>query len=163
MVRMGRPPLWRRVNNIPEVPYFKPAGVPMAVLEEVQLSVEEVEAIRLKDLERLEQESCAQRMSISRTTFARILTSARQKIADALLHGKAIRIEGGNFQLALEHFRCNRGHEWDVPFEVMVNSPPGFCPACNTPDILRTQIPGPGRGRSGGGRRHRGGRNWQEV
>ncbi|HUV44343.1 MAG TPA: DUF134 domain-containing protein [Dehalococcoidales bacterium] len=163
MVRMGRPPLWRRVNNIPDVPYFKPAGVPLTALEEVQLSVEEVEAIRLKDLERLAQEGCAQRMSVSRTTFARILTSARQKMADALLHGKAIRIDGGNFQLALQHFRCNRGHEWDVPFEVMVNTPPRFCPACNTQNILSTQLPGPGRGRSGRGRRHRGGRNWQEV
>ena len=158
MVRMGRPPLWRRVDFIPQVTYFKPAGIPLAVLEEVQLSVEEAEAIRLKDMEGLEQEDCSHRMNISRTTFARVLNSARQKMADALLNGKAIRIEGGNFQPALQRFACRRGHEWDVPFEVMVETPPQFCPKCNTPNILAMQLPGPGWGRCGRRRRHRGGR-----
>jgi len=157
---MGRPPLWRRVDFMPEVTYFKPAGVPLAMLQEVQLSVEEAETIRLKDLEGLEQEDCAQRMNISRTTFARIWTSARQKMADALLNGKAIRIEGGNFQLALQRFRCDSGHQWDVPFEVMINTPPQLCPRCNTLNILPVQPPGPGWGRRGRRRRYRGGRNW---
>ncbi|MFC1933716.1 DUF134 domain-containing protein [Chloroflexota bacterium] len=160
MARMGRPPLWRRVDFIPQVTYFKPAGVPMTVLEEVQLSVEEAEAIRLKDIEELEQEDCAQRMSISRTTFARVLTSARQKMADALLNGKAIRIEGGNFQPALQRFACRRGHQWDVPFEVMIETPPRFCPRCNTPNILQMGPPGSGCGRYGRRRRYRGVRNW---
>lgn len=157
---MGRPPLWRRVNFIPSITYFKPAGLPLTGLEEVCLSVEEAEAIRLKDLEGLEQEECAQRMNVSRTTFARVLSSARQKMADALLNGKAIRIEGGNFQMALRRFRCNRGHEWDVSFEVMINAPPQFCPTCNTPGILPLQPPGLGWGRDGRGRRYGGGRNW---
>jgi len=122
------------------------------------LSVEEAEAIRLKDLERLEQEECAQRMNISRTTFARVLGSARQKMADALLNGKAIKIEGGNFEMALRRFKCVNGHEWDVPFQVMINTPPRFCPTCNTPSIMALQPPGPGW--SGRGKRRRGGRNW---
>ena len=75
---MGRPPLWRGVTFIPPVTYFKPAGVPLATLEKVQLSLEEVEAIRLKSLEGLEQENSAQKTNISRTTFARILTPARK-------------------------------------------------------------------------------------
>jgi predicted DNA-binding protein (UPF0251 family) len=129
----------------------------MAALQEIQLSVEEAEAIRLKDIEELEQEDCAKRMSISRTTFARILNSARQKMADALLNGKAIRIEGGNFQPALQRFMCRQGHQWEVPFEEMIKEPPELCPTCNTPDImvLRSWKPGPGMG--GQGRRLRGG------
>jgi len=97
---MPRPPKCRRVAFLPNVTYFKPAGIPLRGLEEVQLSVEEAEAIRLKDLECLEQEEAAERMNISRPTFQRVLTSARHKLADALLNGKAIRIEGGNFEMA---------------------------------------------------------------
>lgn len=66
----------------------------------VSLSLEEIEAVRLKDLEGLEQEECAVQMAISRPTFQRVLASARRRIACALLMGKAIRIEGGNFRLA---------------------------------------------------------------
>lgn len=94
---MPRPPKCRRVEFVPEITYFKPAGVPMVDLEEVSLTVEELEAIRLKDLESLEQEVCAERMQISRPTFHRILVSARNKIAQALVSGNAIRVEGGNF------------------------------------------------------------------
>jgi len=156
---MGRPLLWRRVNFIPPITYFKPAGVPLTALQEVCLSVEEAEAIRLKDLEGLEQEKCAERMSVSRSTFARVLASARQKMADALLNGKAIRIEGGNFEMALSRFRCINGHEWNVPFQIMVNTPPQACPTCNTPSIMPLQPLGPRWGRGDRGRR-RGGRNW---
>jgi len=157
---VGRQPLWRRVDFIPQITYFKPAGVPLTNLQEVRLSVEEAEAIRLKDMEGLEQEECAQRMNISRTTFSRVLGSARQKMADALLSGKAIRIEGGNFEMAVRRFRCVNGHEWDVPFQTMVTAPPEFCPKCNTPSIMPLQPPGLGWGRVGQGRRHRGRRNW---
>jgi predicted DNA-binding protein (UPF0251 family) len=97
---MPRPPKCRRVAFLPGATYFKPAGIPLLVLDEVRLSVEEAEAIRLKDLEGLEQEQSAEKMNISRPTFQRVLASARQKIADALLNSKAIRIEGGNFEVA---------------------------------------------------------------
>ncbi len=97
---MPRPVKWRRVAFLPETTYFKPAGIPLRVLEEVRLSVEEVEAIRLKDMEGLEQEQGAEKMNVSRPTFQRVLSSARQKIAEALLQGKAIRIDGGNFEMA---------------------------------------------------------------
>ena len=157
---MGRQPLWRRVDFIPQITYFKPAGVPLSNLQEVCLSVEEAEAIRLRDMEGLEQEECAQRMNISRTTFSRVLGSARQKMADALLSGKAIKIEGGNFEMAVRRFRCVNGHEWDVPFQTMVTAPPEFCPTCNTPSIMPLQPPGLGWGRGGWGRRRRGRRRW---
>lgn len=139
---MGRLPNWRRVAFIPEVTYFTPAGVAPGIAQEVRLPIEEVEAIRLKDLEGLEQEQCAQSMRVSRTTFARILGLARQKIADAILNGKAVRIEGGKFEMAMRRFRCRGGHEWDVPFEVMIGARPQFCPACNTPSITPIQPPG---------------------
>jgi predicted DNA-binding protein (UPF0251 family) len=155
---MGRRQMWRKVSFIPPIDYFKPVGIPLAALSEVNLLVEEAEAIRLKDLEGLEQEGCAQKMHISRTTFSRILDSARQKLADALLNGKAIRIEGGNFEMAVRRFRCISGHEWDVPFETMISAPPEFCPRCETPSIMPLLPPKMGWGRGSWGRRHRGGR-----
>lgn len=158
---MPRPTKWRRVALIPEVNYFKPAGIPLRVLEEVCLSVEEAEAIRLKDLEGLEQEECAQKMRISRPTFHRVLGSARQKVADALTNGKAVRIEGGNFQMAMRRFRCaNDGYEWNVPFEVMVAQPPLACPQCSALNVQPLAPPGFAFGPRGWGRRRGGRRGW---
>jgi predicted DNA-binding protein (UPF0251 family) len=158
---MPRPTKWRRVAFMPQVTYFKPAGVPARFLERVELSVEELEAIRLKDAEGLQQEECAERMRISRPTFHRVLESARRKLADALIHGKALRIEGGNFALASQRFTCRRdGHEWRVPFEAMVSGLPLACPRCDSPSVLPVRPAGPafkGRGWGHG----RGGGRWQ--
>jgi len=132
---MPRPTKCRRINFFPRITFFKPAGIPLKKLAEVQLSMEELEAIRLKDLEGLEQEQGAESMNVSRPTFQRILTSARQKIASALLEGKAIRIEGGSFEISPCHFRCAQGHEWNVPFDTATGSPPELCPVCNTREI----------------------------
>ena len=150
---MPRPPKYRRVGFMPGVTYFKPAGVPLRVLEEARLSVEEIEAVRLKDLEGLEQEEGARKMNISRPTFQRVLTSARRKIADALLKGKSIRIEGGNFEMAVRRFRCVTGHEWEVPFETMITTPPESCPECQTPSIMPIRPPGFGYGSQRRGQR----------
>ena len=136
---MSRPVKFRRVASMPEVAYFKPSGVPHHLLGSLRLSVEEAEAIRLKDLDGLEQEQCAERMNISRTTFQRVLHSARQKVADALLNGKTIKIEGGNFEMATHRFRCIEGHEWNVPFEIVETEPPQSCPACSTTTITSIQ------------------------
>lgn len=95
---MTRPKKCRKVCFQPGVDYFKPAGIPLRFLSEVCLSLDEVESIRLKDLEGMDQKQCAGHMNISRSTFQRILTSARKKIADALLNGKAVRITGGNYE-----------------------------------------------------------------
>ena len=156
---MSRPVKWRRVALIPQISYFKPAGIPLRALEDVGLTVEEVEAIRLKDVEGLQQEECAQRMRISRPTFHRVLGSARRKIADALINGKAIRIEGGNFALPNQLFRCARdGHEWQVPFETMTPGRPLACPRCHSTGALPVRSGGPAwrgrvwRGGPGGGK-----------
>ncbi len=90
----------RRVWCEPGVAYFKPAGVPMRGLEPVVLTLEEFEAIRLKDHEGLNQTKSAKSMGVSQPTFQRIYDSARKKIADAIVNGKPIRIEGGHYTLA---------------------------------------------------------------
>ena len=130
---MARPFKCRRVAFMPDVTLFKPAGIPLRDLGEVQLSLEEVEAVRLKDLEGLGQEEGAEKMNISRPTFQRVLTSARKKIADTLINGKAVKIEGGNFEIAHSRFRCQRGHEWEVDIPTII--PPPLCPQCNTTDV----------------------------
>ena len=96
---MPRPRRCRRVWFQPGVTFFKPAGIRLAELGESVLTVDEFEAIRLKDFQNLEQEEAAKKMNISQPTFNRLLLSARKKIADALVNGKAIRIEGGNFKI----------------------------------------------------------------
>ena len=155
---MPRPPKCRRVAFMPGVTFFKPAGIPLKVLEEAQLSVEEAEALRLKDLEGMEQEPAAEKMNISRPTFQRILVSARRKVADAILNGKAIRITGGNYETDFRRFCCGRGHQWDRPCEAgkatgTSEESPEFCPTCHLPAIGTTESPdavGQGRRRRGG-------------
>ncbi|MFA5736623.1 MAG: DUF134 domain-containing protein [Candidatus Paceibacterota bacterium] len=90
---MSRPRLRRRVRFNPTVEYFKPQGIPLRLLAEVELSFEEMEVIRLKDFVGLGQVEAAKKMETSQSTFQRILTIARQKIADAIINGKAIKIE----------------------------------------------------------------------
>jgi uncharacterized protein len=94
---MPRPVTPRRIQFRPGTTYFKPAGLPLSSLEEVVLAFEEIEALRLKDVEGLGQTEAAKKMNISQPTLFRILSVARKKIADALVNGKAIRVEGGNY------------------------------------------------------------------
>ena len=82
----------RKVFFDPNVTYFKPGAVPLSMLEEVDLTLDELEALRLCDLENLEQEEAAKRMKIFQSTLSRILVSVRKKIAEALIKGKAIKI-----------------------------------------------------------------------
>ena len=92
MKKIGRPKLYRRIAFNPDVVYFKPQGVPLKFLSSVDLSVEEVEALRLKNIENLNQKECAEKMNTSQSTFQRILTSAYKKISIAIIKGKAIKI-----------------------------------------------------------------------
>lgn len=96
---MPRPRRCRRVRNAPSYTYFKPAGVRANELEDTLLTVDEYEAVRLKDLEGLEQEEAAKVMNVSQPTLNRLLKSARKKISDSIVNGKAIRIEGGIYEL----------------------------------------------------------------
>jgi len=96
---MPRPFIPRRVWFQPGITYFKPAGISAAGLNQVVLTVDEFEAVRLKDFEGMDQIEAAKKMNISQPTFNRLLTSARKKLADALVNGKAIRIEGGTYKM----------------------------------------------------------------
>jgi len=89
---MPRPRGFRRIQLDPKADYFKPQGIPMRFLEVVQLSLEEVEALRLRNEKDLEQTEAAKKMNTSQSTYQRILSSAYKKITDALVHGKAIKI-----------------------------------------------------------------------
>lgn len=89
---MSRPRLCRRINFSPNVRYFKPQGIPLRELDEVELTLEELEALRLKNIEGLEQTEACKKMKTSQSTFQRILSSAYKKITEALVEGKAIKI-----------------------------------------------------------------------
>jgi uncharacterized protein len=136
----------------------------------VVLTVDEFEALRLADYEGLYQEQAAQRMGVSRQTFGRIVESARRKVAQALVKGMVLRIEGGEIEMAeTRAFECaDCGHVWEVPYGT---GRPEGCPTCQGKRFHRTQEAGAvatgGRGRcrrnrqgsqSGRGRGHRGGR-----
>ena len=96
---MVRPRLCRRVRFNPDVTYFKPRGIPLRDLEEMTLNVDELEALRLHDFENLSQEECSKKMNISQSTFNRLVIVARKKMVEAIVRGKAIKIEGGNYKL----------------------------------------------------------------
>lgn len=90
---MPRPKLPRSLKFKPSVYYFKPQGIPLRYLEEVVLLPDEVEAIKLHDVDKLEQTEAAEKMGISQPTFARLIDKANKKMAEAIISGKAIRIE----------------------------------------------------------------------
>jgi predicted DNA-binding protein (UPF0251 family) len=135
---MARPRNCRRVGSIPESNYFKPRGIPLSMLEEVVLTVDECEAIRLADLESLYQEQAAEKMKVSRQTFGRIIESAHKKVAEALVKGKALKIEGGEFEMAaMRKFRCSDcQHDWNLPYGT---GRPQDCPSCKSGNIHRAQ------------------------
>jgi predicted DNA-binding protein (UPF0251 family) len=110
----------------------------MTELEQVTLTLDEVESLRLADLEGLYQEDAAQKMKVSRATFARIVEQARRKVAEALIHGKALRLEGGTVVVKAKH----------NPTEGKENMPRG-----DGPGPMQTGK-GIGRGPCGCGRRH---------
>lgn len=159
---MSRPRHCRRVGSLPESNYFKPRGIPLSALEEVILTVDEFEAIRLADLEGLYQEQAAVRMGVSRQTFGRIVESAHKKVAEALVKGKALKIEGGEFELAtMRRFSCyDCQHSWELPYGT---GRPENCPLCKSANIHRAKEDrGCGRGiDKGAGRCFRGGQQKQ--
>ena len=133
---MARPRNCRRVDSMPQSDYFKPRGIPLSMLEEVVLTVDEFEAIRLADLEGLYQEQAAERMNVSRQTFGRIIESAHKKVGEALVQVKALKIGGGEFEMAsTRRFRCDAcQHSWEMPYET---GRPEICPSCRSNNIHR--------------------------
>ncbi|MEW6328147.1 MAG: DUF134 domain-containing protein [Thermodesulfobacteriota bacterium] len=157
---MPRPFKCRRVCGLPRAAYFKPAEIPVFALEQVNLTVDEFEAIRLADLEGLYQEEASRRMNISRQTFGNIIESAHKKIADVIVNAKALKIEGGAVQMMQRYLLCpDCTNEWVVPYDT---GGPLECPKCRSKNIREALQDhgwavggGPGRGR--GRCRRRGG------
>ncbi|MBT5023160.1 DUF134 domain-containing protein [Candidatus Woesearchaeota archaeon] len=96
---MVRPRKIKHVNFEPGVTYFKPRAIPLNQIEEVELTVDELETLRLVNIEKLSQADAAKKMKIHQSTFQRTLTRAREKITDALVNGKAIKIQGGEYKM----------------------------------------------------------------
>ena len=128
---MPRPIKCRKVEFIPERTYFKPHGVENPL--EYLLKLEELEAMRLKDIENLSQEEAAVLMQVSRQTFQNIIDSARKKVALALTEGKAIHICGGNYKIKDCKLKCNHcGHQYKLEHIHDRHK----CPICKSEDVI---------------------------
>ena len=154
---MPRPLKCRRICCEPKSDYFKPRGIPVHQLEEVSLTMDELEAVRLGDLEGMYQEDAASKMNVSRQTFGNIIDSAHKKIADALLNSKALKIKGGAYTMTkTRRFECCAcKHEWQIPYGT---GRPRECPECESANIHRSEddrgyarrvVPGFGRRKCG--------------
>ncbi|URZ03427.1 DUF134 domain-containing protein [Clostridium felsineum] len=130
---MPRPTKYRKVEFFPQSTYFIPLGKPKCEIKEIALKVEELEAMRLKDIEGLNQEECAAKMEVSRQTFQNIIDAARKKVAVALTEGNAIVIEGGNYTVKFCKFKClNCGNTYEVNYE----QDKRICPSCGSNNIV---------------------------
>ncbi|MCF7940649.1 MAG: DUF134 domain-containing protein [Spirochaetia bacterium] len=130
---MPRPRKNRKIFGAPPFDLFKPAGIPFNELETITLTLDELEALRLADFEGLYQEEAAQLMEVSRQTFGNIVAMARQKCAEALLQGKMLLIEGGDFEIDYERRRICKGcgRSWRT---MQHEDQKGVrCPACDVP------------------------------
>jgi len=114
---MPRPRICRRIFFEPKVTFFKPAGVLLRNLDECVLTKDELEAVRLIDLEQMPQEKAAKKMKISQPTLSRLLRSGRKKLADAIVKGKAIKIQGGDYEMAIPRRGLGRGQGLGRPVE----------------------------------------------
>jgi uncharacterized protein len=110
---MGRPKKCRWVETEPGVTFFKPRGIPLRALEQVVITVDELEAMRLADYLEMTQEEVAQKMQVSRPTVTRMLARAHRTLAEALVQGKAICIEGGDYRLGHQCQSCGQWAETD--------------------------------------------------
>ena len=135
---MARPSFCRRVESVPQVTLFKPQGIPMRELQYVTLTVDELETLRLADLEGLHHDKAAEKMGISRQTFGRIVASARKKVARTLVEGQALAINGGNYRMEdVRTFQCDAcGHVWELSFGT---GRPEGCEKCQSTKIHRTE------------------------
>ena len=139
---MPRPWRQRRVHISPEATHFKPQGIPLANLESITLHFDELEAVRLVDFAEMEQTAAAKKMAVPTTTFQRTLYSARKKIAEALIYGKAIEMKnrkevifmpGGDGTGPAGTGSCS-GQGRGCRHGVFGRGPAGqcVCPSCNT-------------------------------
>ena len=137
---VARPVIKKIVNTLPLYAYFKPQGIPMTNLKIETLSFEEIEALKLKDVENMDQETAAEKMGISRSTFQRIVKSARYKLVKSVIEGKALKVEGGNYIPSDKVIKkqCLKGkHHYYVRKDDLISQEQNFksiskikCPEC---------------------------------
>ena len=131
IIKMARPKKNRKIRCAPASYYFKPRGIPMADLQEVILEVDELEALRLGDMLNYSQEEAALKMKISRATFGRIVNKARQKIAEGMINGKAIRISEdlpAQFKSKLDYTCKSCGYKTNLRRKTQIKN----CPKCKS-------------------------------
>ena len=122
----------RRVNLPPKFHNFKPSGIPRNMLETILLTYDEYEAVRLADYLGKEHLEASKMMNISRPTFTRLIDRARKKIAQAIINGMELTIEGGNVDFANALYRCRAcGEEEILPIDAEVEK----CNECGSDDI----------------------------
>ena len=113
--KVGRPQHYRSIQDLPKITCFKPDGVKPKTLKRVLLTIDELEAIRLADKEGLYQADAAIKMNVSRPTFGRILEAARKKVAEALVDGKQLCIQGGVFRSLCDNIPSDRPESCSCP------------------------------------------------
>ena len=130
---MARPEKERLVFKPPLFTEFKPIGIVRKEVMEIQLSLDEYEALRLADHLGLSHEEAAEEMEISRSTFSRLIEKTRSKIADFIISGKVLTINGGNI-----HFRKNIIMCQDCGYKFITNFHYQFdvCPQCHSPNLI---------------------------
>ena len=130
---MSRPQNNRTVHEPPLFTEFKPVGVNRPVLDTVLITLDELEAFRLADKLGFSHADAAIEMDISRSTFTRLIERARRKIADFIINGKLLTVEGGNIHFRNNIIQCNKcGHM----FKININSLITECPACHSHDLI---------------------------
>jgi uncharacterized protein len=130
---MPRPKNHRIVHEPPLFTDFKPIGVPGQVLGRIMLSLDEFEAIRLSDQLGLSHAESADEMGISRSTFSRLIEKARKKMADFIIQGKQLSIEGGSIHFRNNIIRCQScGNMFKIDFNETIKT----CPACQSDQLL---------------------------
>ena len=152
---MPRPPKFKCVWAEPLAQVFKPRGIPARALEALELQLDELEALRLADLEGLYHDAAAERLGVSRATFGRLIARARGKVADALVNGKMLVMKGGPVVMMTQrNFVCAEcGERFAVPH----GAPrPAACPACGSASFHRAPEERGGRRWGGRGGRCRG-------
>ncbi len=137
---MARPEKNRKIGSPPLMRGYKPYGIPLCKIETIRITFEEYESVRLVNYEMMMQEKAAELMNISRPTLTRIYNKAIKTIARAFVEGKAIEIEGGNYEFDEDWYRCNRCHKLIQGMENHKKCED--CPVYSEQELMKLNRPG---------------------
>ena len=130
---MSRPEKNRKVYEPPLITGFKPMGIQSHHVQHTILTLDEYEAFRLSDFNGLSHAEAAEEMEISRSTFTRLIEKARKKIADLIICGKVLNIEGGNIHFRTNIFKCQ---DCEQMFNIRINMKLDKCPSCHSKNLI---------------------------